>query len=382
MNDVITFSNLQESRYDRQELISWWDQKRLSRARIIVAGAGALGNEVLKLLALTGIGHITVIDFDTISPSNLARMVLFREQDIGRPKVAVAAERLREINPDVEVTPIQEDLRFGIGLGDYRSADIVIGCLDSVNARWALNRKCMQAGVEWINGAISDFHGLIEHYQPGEGACYECNFTQSTYERFNKRYSCPFGLVADQADEKVPTTAITTSVIAGYQVQQALMILHGIEGGLCPGERLTVFMKPFIMNKDRLPVNAECLAHLRISENVPTLPINPQATIKEAIHLADQYLPGADQLVLPFDLLTSFHCPTCNQDRPVNRPKEKVYNHETVCPECSSTCTPMMTTTISMQSELAELQLEDIGIPPREILEFACKNEQAFIQIN
>ncbi|WP_207765360.1 HesA/MoeB/ThiF family protein [Cuspidothrix issatschenkoi] len=86
----------QESRYDRHHLIDWWDQQRLKAAKILVAGAGALGNEVLKNLALVGVGNITVIDFDTVSITNLTRSVLFRESDVGLPKVEIARQRVLE----------------------------------------------------------------------------------------------------------------------------------------------------------------------------------------------------------------------------------------------------------------------------------------------
>ena len=186
----------QEGRYDRHELISSWDQKRLTSASILVAGAGALGNETLKLMALLGAGHLQVIDYDLVSTSNLSRMVLFRQADIGRPKAEVAAERLREINPEIEVQTIQGDLRYDIGLGAFRKADIVLGCLDSVNSRWALNRNCMQAGVPWLDAGISDFHGQVAYFNPVRGACYECTFTETTHERFGRRYSCPYGLLS------------------------------------------------------------------------------------------------------------------------------------------------------------------------------------------
>lgn len=80
----------QESRYNRHHLIDWWDQTRLKAANVSVAGAGALGNEVLKNLGLVGVGNITIIDFDTVSITNLTRSVLFRESDVGLPKVEVA----------------------------------------------------------------------------------------------------------------------------------------------------------------------------------------------------------------------------------------------------------------------------------------------------
>src|SRR5262252_8460788 len=89
-------------RYGRLRLISWWRQERLAAARVLVVGAGALGNEVLKNLALVGAGSIHMIDLDTVEPSNLSRSVLFRPEDGGQPKAVVAARRAREITPEIE----------------------------------------------------------------------------------------------------------------------------------------------------------------------------------------------------------------------------------------------------------------------------------------
>jgi molybdopterin/thiamine biosynthesis adenylyltransferase len=378
----ITFHSQTEGRYDRHDLITWWDQEKVSQARVIVAGAGALGNEVLKLLALIGVGQITVIDFDVISPSNLARMVLFREQDIGRPKVQAAVERVQEINPQVEVRGVQGDLRFDLGLGDYRHAHLVFGCLDSVIARWALNRKCLQAGVEWIDGAISDYHGLVARYSPRAGACYECTFTPSTMERFNRRYSCPYGLLSSQAENKVPTTAVTTSAIAALQVQQALMMIHGLEAeALQPGERLMLYLKPFHLVKDRLPVNHECLAHSTLPKDIPGISCSAEMRLVEVFALARQWFPGVQALDLGYDFVTEFYCPACNEHQPVNRPKDKVYQDEARCPKCGQLREPATISLISIDSSETELKLSDLGIPPREILAFQQQDDRYFLQM-
>ena len=93
-------------RYGRLRLISWWRQERLQAARVLVVGAGALGNEVLKNLALVGLGTIYVIDLDVVEPSNLSRSVLFRAEDGGRPTAEVAAIRAGELNPEIRIIPL------------------------------------------------------------------------------------------------------------------------------------------------------------------------------------------------------------------------------------------------------------------------------------
>src|SRR5438094_3531488 len=114
-----------EGRFARFELISWWDQQRLARAKIVVIGAGALGNEILKNLALLGVGNVFLADLDTVANSNLSRSVLFRAEDCGRPKVEVAARRAREIYPGMTVRPFQGNVVYDLGLGVYRWADVI-----------------------------------------------------------------------------------------------------------------------------------------------------------------------------------------------------------------------------------------------------------------
>jgi adenylyltransferase/sulfurtransferase len=125
-----------------------WSAEMLAKAKVMVIGAGAIGNEVLKNLALLGLGHIWVVDYDTIEYSNLSRSILFREEDCKeeRYKAEVIAERLEAIHPGIKVYPVVGDLRQDVGLGLIREMDVVIGCLDNLLARRELSRRCSKAG--------------------------------------------------------------------------------------------------------------------------------------------------------------------------------------------------------------------------------------------
>ena len=148
-----------ESRYDRQERVSWWDQDRLRLGRVLVVGAGALGNEVVKNLVLLGVGDIVVIDPDSVELSNLARCVLFRAEDEGRPKAEVIARRASELNPEPHVTGIVGDVR-SLGTGVAARADVIVGALDNREARLYCNRLAARTGRHWVDGAIEALTGV------------------------------------------------------------------------------------------------------------------------------------------------------------------------------------------------------------------------------
>lgn len=171
--------------------LSWFKLDRLKQANVMVVGCGALGNEVLKNLVLFGVGHLVIVDFDVVESTNLTRSVLFRREDAetGRPKVLVAADRLREINPSVHILPLQGDICHDIGLGLLRQMDVVVGCVDNRWARYCLNRLCMRAGVPWVDGGIDGLEGTARVFMPGKN-CYACNLGPEALKDLSYRISC------------------------------------------------------------------------------------------------------------------------------------------------------------------------------------------------
>lgn len=153
-------------------------QRRLRQARVLVAGAGALGSPVLLYLAAAGVGRITVADDDTVGLSNLQRQVIFATADVGRPKVQAAAEALARLNPHVRVTPlfrrIREDDAALVG-----AHDLVIDGTDSFASRRAINAACVAAAVPLLAGSIAQWEGQVALYDPARGGpCLTCLFPQ------------------------------------------------------------------------------------------------------------------------------------------------------------------------------------------------------------
>ena len=208
-------------------LLSWFKKDKVKNARVLVAGAGALGNEVVKDLALFGVGHIYVVDFDQIEISNLTRSVLFREEDAYNHsyKAEIVAKRAMEINPQIKVTPIVGNLFSEVGFGLYRAVDVVIGCLDSRMARYLLNRLCMRAGKTWIDGSIENLTGAVKVYTPGIN-CYECGLSREEFNIIMLRTGCADVVRAQTSAGRVATTPISASIIGAMQVQEAMKIIH------------------------------------------------------------------------------------------------------------------------------------------------------------
>ena len=204
-----------------------FQQDRIAAARIMVVGCGALGNEVLKNLALMGAENLVVIDFDRVEQGNLCRSVLFEkaDADASRYKVDAVAERLRKMNPRMSVQTIRGDVSFDVGLGLVRSMDAVIGCVDNRLARYCINRLCMRAGKPWIDGGIDALEGTVRVFIPGKN-CYACSLGPEGLKDMARRLPCSGVIRRNEEAGKAPTTPLAASVIGSVQVQEALKLIH------------------------------------------------------------------------------------------------------------------------------------------------------------
>ena len=248
-----------DDRYASLRLIPWWRQDKLAAARVLVVGAGALGNEVVKNLALMGVGTVLIIDMDTIEPSNLSRSVLFRASDGGKPKAEVAAARAREINPEVRFVPIVGNVIDDLGLGVFRDVDVVIGCLDNREARLWVNRQCWKVGTPWVDSGIQEIQGVVKVFVPPDSACYECAMTARDYQLLNVRYSCPMLRRDEILAGKVPTAPTIASMMAALEVQEALKLIHGLP--VAAGSALVFNGVTNQFYSTQLPHRGDCLSH-------------------------------------------------------------------------------------------------------------------------
>jgi molybdopterin/thiamine biosynthesis adenylyltransferase len=175
MNDA---QLLRYSRHIFLDAIGIEGQQRLLDAHVLVIGAGGLGSPVLLYLASAGVGHVTVVDHDTVDATNLQRQVAHTEARVGMAKVASAALAMAEINPQVRVTAIQQRADAESLATWVAQADVVIDCCDNYATRQAVNAACVQQRRPLVSGAAIGFDGQISVWDSRASnlPCYACVF--------------------------------------------------------------------------------------------------------------------------------------------------------------------------------------------------------------
>ena len=348
-------------RFDRFRRISWWDQARLSRAKVLVIGAGALGNEIVKNLALLGFGNVFVVDLDRVENSNLSRSVLFREADNGRFKAEVAAQAAAEIYPAIRARGLAGNAIYDLGLGAFWWADVVLGGLDNREARLAINRNCWKLNRPWIDGAIEHIQGVARVFIP-DGPCYECTMSSMDWELLRKRRSCNLLSQAEMLAGHTPTTPTISSIIAGIQCQEAVKLLHGLptlagRGWVFDGLSTEGYQIEY-QRKD------DCYSHDPL-ERVIELPFSAtRTTAQELLGVARELLGPDAELELARDMLEKLCCPQCGQEEAMFASLGRVSADKAYCPHCTGVRRDVRTFyKIRGQEPFLDRPLAEIGVP-------------------
>ncbi|MHA2430347.1 MAG: HesA/MoeB/ThiF family protein [Promethearchaeota archaeon] len=232
---IIGQDSIDSDKYDRQKRIKGWDQDKISNARVMVIGAGATGNELVKNLVLTGIGKIYLIDYDFINPSNLNRCVFFNEKTAEKKeyKVDIVKEASRILNPDVEIIAIKKELNK-IDKSLYKQCDVICSCLDNIEARIEANNYAYYYNTPFIDSGIDGHFGTIQaaYSEVKEAACLQCGISGTDLDLMWKKFSCT-GQEIDAEDgettRKIATIITTTAIIGGIQSQQVFKFILGID---------------------------------------------------------------------------------------------------------------------------------------------------------
>jgi adenylyltransferase/sulfurtransferase len=355
-----------DDRFDRLRRIAWWDQKKLQAAKVLVVGAGALGNEILKNLALLGAGRIFIADLDTVETSNLSRSVLFRKRDRGRSKAEVAAESVVDIYPDVRIEAFSGDVIFELGLGVYRWADVVIAGLDNREARLHVNRCCFRVNTPWIDAATEVLQGIVRVFVPPDGPCYECTMSEADWEALKERRGCA-GLRSDMLPAgRIPTTPTTASILAAMQCQEALKLFHGLDslagkGLVYDGQSNDVYVVPY-------SIAEECSSHAPLHSVVELEASVRTMTLEAGLKEAKRHLGPEAVLELNHELLLHFACLSCEQRQPVFQPLANVPEAHAICPTCGILRRPTSAKVISGGEDFLSRTFAECGVPQLDIV--------------
>lgn len=364
---TLRLENPAEHRFSRFEAIKWWRQERLRDARVLVIGAGALGNEVIKNLALLGVGHVVIADMDRIEQSNLSRSVLFRESDEGKHKSDAAVAAAKSIYPPIHAVARRTNILAQLGLGYFRWAEVVVGALDNREARVFVNSSCAQVQRPWIDGGIDVLNGIVRGFSPPATACYECTMGKADWDLLAKRRSCALLARNAFAEGGAPTTPTTASIIGAIQAQEVVKRLHGLEslagrGFLFEGLNHTSFTVNY-------PISPDCPWHEAATPIEAFNDLGSDTPLSAIWEKAKTALGGSiDALDLSREIVASLECPACKTQRPIRKPVELVKPEEVPCPACKAECTPHFCHSLAADSPLLSLTPRQLGLPEWDVI--------------
>ncbi|MCW4054257.1 MAG: HesA/MoeB/ThiF family protein [Candidatus Bathyarchaeota archaeon] len=190
-------------------------QKKLAKSKVAVVGVGGLGTVSSLYLALAGVGHLRLIDQDTVETPNLHRQILYSLDDLHYPKAEVAAKRLEKLNPLLKVEPVSDNVNTGNVEKFLAGVDIVVDGLDNMFTRYLLNRTCVKLGVPYVFGAAIGIEGNLSVFAPPETGCLEC-------------------LLPNMSDNDLMTcdtrgvVGATPGIIGAMQAMEAIKVLTGM----------------------------------------------------------------------------------------------------------------------------------------------------------
>lgn len=384
--------------FARQKLVSWWNQDKIEQAKVLVMGAGAIGNETLHNLALLGFKHIFICDMDIIELSNLSRTLLYRMQDEGRKKAEVAAERTREmcLADDPQVDFFCGDIMYELGIGIFRHFDIVLGCLDNDATRFFIDRCCTMFGKPWINAGISELSaGLQLIYTKETNVCFHCGESPDVIARvMSRKASCGKTAISDLKAGKIPTIQVASAIVSGLQAQETVKYVCGktVEWGKNYYFQGTKNAFEF----SNMRHDEDCMHNeIPLSEDVIELhQMTNRATMRELLQ-AIEALPGVcGHITVDLsdeqgrDYIKSAMCIYCGEETLVGTPRFRFKDEMAICPRCREAAThdepsEPITNTMKYYSlndeDVLDLTLDRLGIPPLHVLHAFDEEDNEFM---
>ncbi len=222
-------------------------QERVLASHALVIGAGGLGSPVALYLGSAGVGRITLVDHDVVDLTNLQRQVAHTTDRVGQPKVESAAQAVRDINPGVEVTCLQQRADSALLDEWVPQATVVLDCSDNYATRHAVNAACIRHGKPLVAGAVIRFDGQVMVFDPRDAAspCYACMFTPEA--EFEEVQCSTMGVFAP-----------LVGVIGAMQAAEALKLISGAAPAMT-GRLLMLDGRTMEWNTMKVPRDPGCV---------------------------------------------------------------------------------------------------------------------------
>ena len=228
--ELPTLSGEEYARYSRHLIlpeVGLEGQRKLKAARVLMIGTGGLGSPLGLYLAAAGIGTIGLVDFDVVDESNLQRQIIHGTKDVGRPKIESARERLKDINPNVEIEAFETRLTSENALRLFKDFDVIVDGTDNFPTRYLVNDASVLTGKPNVYGSIFRFEGQASVFWAKRGACYRCLYPEPP----------PPGLVPSCAEGGV--LGVLPGIVGTIQANEVIKVILGAEGILL--NRLLLF---------------------------------------------------------------------------------------------------------------------------------------------
>jgi adenylyltransferase/sulfurtransferase len=212
----VTLSNEEILRYSRHLImpeVGMEGQLKLKRARVLLVGTGGLGAPLGLYLAAAGVGTLGIVDFDKVDFTNLQRQIAFGTSDVGRPKIEAAAERLGNLNPEIQIKSHETQLTSENALEIFRDYDIIVDGTDNFPTRYLVNDACVLLGKPNVYGSIFRFEGQASIFGYPDGPCYRCLYPEPP----------PPGLVPSCAEGGV--LGVLPGIIGSIQAMETLKLI-------------------------------------------------------------------------------------------------------------------------------------------------------------
>lgn len=222
-------------RYSRQitlPAIGKTGQQRLGDASVLIIGAGGLGTPASLYLASSGVGQLLINDFDSIDASNLPRQILYRDDDVGKRKATTAAEKLRQVNPDINVIAMGERLDRDALPELVASVDAVLDCTDNFVSRWLINEITYAHNKPLIVGAAIRWEGQVAVFRNdlADGPCYRCLYTEDDENLNDCAGQGIIAPVAGTVGTMLATETIKLLLGLDSDLQNRLWVYDGLAG--------------------------------------------------------------------------------------------------------------------------------------------------------